>query len=68
MSPCPGAVRGPEAEAFPGEYTWFIDLETLDDLVGLLDNYGGLVLWSADQGEGLPVIEIDDEEDEEDDE
>jgi hypothetical protein len=62
--PCPEAVRGPEAAAFPGEYLWFVELNSIEDLVRLLDTHGGLVLWSAEQGEGFPVVEILDEEDE----
>jgi len=62
--PVPGAVRGPEAPAFPGEYVWFLDVADLDALVRLLDEHGGFVLWSADEGEGHPVIEIPDDEDE----
>ena len=62
LPPVPGAIRGPEAPAFPGEYVWFIELNGLDDLIRLLDEHGGLVLWSAAEGEGQPVIEIPDED------
>ncbi len=62
--PVAGAVCGPEAPAFPGEYVWFVEVNSLDELVHLLDEHGGLVLWSAEEGEGLPVIEIPDDEDE----
>jgi hypothetical protein len=62
--PCAGAVRGPEA-AFPGEYAWFVELNSLDELVRFLDeNGGGLGLWSAEEGEGHPVLEIFDEDEE----
>jgi len=61
--PVPGAVRGPEAPAFPGEFLWYLELESLDDLIRLLDQHGGLMLWSADEGEGHPVVEIPDEGD-----
>ena len=36
-SPCPGAVRGPEAGAWPGEFPWFIELATLEELVAFLN-------------------------------
>src|SRR5213075_1165009 len=29
--PCKGAIRGPEAAAWPGEYTWFIELNGLEE-------------------------------------
>ena len=64
--PCPGAVRGPEAAAWPGEYQWFLDLDTLDDLVRLLDESGGgLGLFAPEEGEDHPVIEIFDEDEHE---
>jgi hypothetical protein len=65
-SPCPGAIRGPESAAWPGEYQWFLDLDTLEDLVALLERTGGgLGLFTPEEGESHPVIEIfDDEEDE----
>jgi hypothetical protein len=64
-SPCPGAIRGPESAAWPGEYQWFLDLNTLEDLVGLLERTGGgLGLFTPEDGESDPVIEIfDDDED-----
>jgi hypothetical protein len=61
--PCPEAVRGPEAPAFPGEYSWFLELETLEDLVAFLDeNGGGLGLFSPEGDEDYPAIEIFDED------
>jgi hypothetical protein len=64
--PCPGAVRGPEAEAWPGEYEWSIELGTLEELVALLEQTGGgLGLFLPEEGEEHPVIEIFDEDDEE---
>ncbi len=60
--PCPGAIRGPEARAWPGEYQWFIELNTLEDLMRFLDqNGGGLGVWSPEEGEDYPEIEIIDE-------
>jgi hypothetical protein len=61
-APVPGAVRGPVAPVFPGEYVWFLEVTTLEELVAFLDEHGGLVLWSAEEGEGFPVLEIIDEE------
>jgi hypothetical protein len=66
-APCPGAVRGPEAAAWPGEYLWLIELNTLAELQTFLEtNGGGLGLFTPEEGEEYPVIEIfdDDEEDE----
>jgi hypothetical protein len=60
--PCAGAVRGPEAPAWPGEYQWFIELNSLEELLAFLEaNGGGLGLWSPEEGETLPEIEIFDE-------
>lgn len=62
-SPCRGAVRGPEAKAWPGEYQWFLELNTLEDLVRILhENGGGLGLWAPEEDEQCPVIEIFDED------
>jgi hypothetical protein len=64
--PCRGAVRGPEASAWPGEYQWYVELNRLEDLVAFLDeNGGGLGLFSPEEGEAHPVIEIYDDTDEE---
>lgn len=64
--PCPGAVRGPESTAWPGEYEWYIELARLEELLAFLqDNGGALGLFAAEEGEEHPVIEIfDDDEDE----
>ena len=60
--PCPGAVRGPESAAWPGEYQWFVELAGLEDLVALLDQTGGgLGLFAPDEGDEYPAIEIFDE-------
>lgn len=67
-APCPGAVRGPESVAWPGEYEWYVELADLDALTAFLhDNGGGLGLWAPEEGEPCPVLEIldDDEDDEE---
>jgi hypothetical protein len=64
--PCPGAVCGPEAKAWPGEYPWFIELATLEDLVAFLHaNGGGLGLFAPEEGEEHPAIEIFDEDEQE---
>jgi hypothetical protein len=66
-TPCPGAVRGPEAAAWPGEYHWFVELNSLDELVAFLNkNGGGLGLFVPEEGEDLPVIEIFDDDLDED--
>jgi hypothetical protein len=65
-SPCRGAICGPEARAWPGEYPWFIDLGSLDELVAFLNaNGGGLGLFAPEEGEEHPVIEIYDDMDDE---
>jgi hypothetical protein len=65
--PCRGAVRGPEAAAWPGEYLWFVELDRLEDLVAFLnDNGGALGLFSPEEGEDYPAIEILDDTDEDD--
>ena len=61
--PCKRAVRGPEAEAWPGEYHWSVELNTLDDLMAFLhDNGGGLGLFTPEDGEEYPVLEIFDDD------
>jgi hypothetical protein len=61
--PCAGAVRGPEASAWPGEYQWFIELGSLEELVALLEKTGGaLGLFTPEDGEEHPVLEIFDED------
>jgi len=62
-APCRRAVRGPESPAFPGEHVWFVELNTLDELLALLhENGGGLGLFAPEEGEGYPVIEIFDDD------
>jgi hypothetical protein len=64
--PCPGAVRGPEAKAWPGEYQWFIELASLEDLLSFLQAMGGaLGLFLPEEGEEHPAIEIFDDDEEE---
>ena len=64
--PWPGAVRGPEAPAWPGEYLWFIEVKTLEELVKLLNDSGGaLGLFAPEEGEEYPAIEIFDDDMEE---
>jgi hypothetical protein len=65
--PCPGAVRGEQAPAFPGEYEWFVELNTLDALLTLLYRMGGgLGLFAPEEDEEVPAIEIIEEDEEED--
>jgi hypothetical protein len=67
QSPCKGAVRGPEAPAWPGEYQWFLELNSLEELVAFLQaNGGALGLFTPEEGEDFPVIEILDEDENED--
>ena len=64
--PCRGAVRGPEAKAWPGEYEWFVELNSLEDLVAFLHaNGGALGLFAPEEGEEYPAIEIYDDTDDE---
>jgi len=59
-------VRGPESAAWPGEYQWFIEVESLEALIALLEEHGGgLGLFSPEEDEEHPVIEIFDEDEEE---
>ena len=61
--PISGAVRGPEAAAWPGEYQWYVELAGLDELLALLDQTGGaLGLFAPEEGEAYPVLEIFDED------
>jgi hypothetical protein len=61
--PCTGAVRGPESPAWPGEYQWFLELDSLEGLLAFLeDNGGGLGLFAPEEGEDYPVLEIFDED------
>jgi hypothetical protein len=65
--PCAGAVRGPESAAWPGEYEWHIDLNSLEELLAFLERNGGAMgLYSPEEDESHPVIELfdDDGEDE----
>lgn len=65
-APWPGAVRGPESSAWPGEYEWFLEVADLEGLVKLLEDSGGaLGLFAPEGGEESPVIQIFDEEEEE---
>ena len=65
--PCKGVVCGPESSAWPGEYQWFIELGSLDDLIALLNETGGgLGLFTPEEDEEYPVLEIFDEDEQED--
>jgi len=65
--PCQGAVRGQESPAWPGEYQWLLELNSLEELTAFLAaNGGGLGLFTPEEGEDHPVLEIfDDDEQEE---
>ena len=64
--PCRGAVRGPEAAAWPGEYQWFIDLNGLDEVIAFLNENGGaLGLFAPEEGDEFPAIDIFDDTEEE---
>src|SRR5262249_51445890 len=66
-APCKGAVRGPESPAWPGEHEWYVELNSLEELMALLSaTGGGLGLFPPEGGEEHPVLEIfDDDEDDE---
>jgi hypothetical protein len=67
--PCKGATRGPEARAWPGEYEWFLELNSLEDLMKFLSaNGGALGLYTPEEGEDQPEIEIFDEDQADDEE
>jgi hypothetical protein len=67
--PCPGAVRGPESTGWPGEFLWFLELNTLDELIAFLNDTGGaLGMFAPEEGEDHPVIQIFDEDEDEDEE
>ena len=64
--PCKGAVHGQESAAWPGEYQWLIELGSLEELIAFLQaNGGGLGLFTPEEGEDHPVLEIFDEDEEE---
>ncbi|HZY84804.1 MAG TPA: hypothetical protein VFE78_08230 [Gemmataceae bacterium] len=64
--PCRGAVRGPESPAWPGEYEWFVEVDTLEALMALLREAGGaLGLFTPEEDEEHPAIEIFDEDEQE---
>jgi hypothetical protein len=57
--PCEGAVRGHESAAWPGEYEWFVELNSLEELVQFLERTGGgLGLWAPEEGTQFPELEI----------
>ena len=64
--PCKGAVRGPESPAWPGEYQWLIEVDSLEDLLKLLaETGGGLGLFTPEEDEEYPVLQILDEDEQE---
>jgi hypothetical protein len=61
--PCKGAVRGQESKAWPGEFAWFVELATAEELMAFLDaNGGALGLFAPEESEEAPVIEIFDDD------
>lgn len=61
--PCNGAVRGSASPAWPGEFEWFIELATLEELMALLEKTGGaLSLFTPEPGENFPILQVLDEE------
>jgi hypothetical protein len=64
--PCVQAIRGPEAPAWPGEFQWYVELGSLEELMRLMDDNGGaLAVFAAEEGEEYPALEIFDDLDEE---
>jgi hypothetical protein len=63
--PVPGAIRGRESSAWPGEFEWHIEVNTLEELLALLRKTAcGIGLFVPEQGEEFPVIEIFDDSEE----
>ncbi len=61
--PCKGAVRGPDSGAWPGEFQWFVELGTLEDLTTFMNENGGGLGWIApEDDEEYPVLEIFDDD------
>jgi hypothetical protein len=64
--PCKGAVRGQESAAWPGEYQWLLELKSLEELLVFLQaNGGGFGVFTPEEGEDHPVLEIFDEDEDE---
>jgi hypothetical protein len=64
--PIKGASRGPESAVWRGEFEWYVELDTLEELLAFLRKaWGAIGLFTPEQGEPFPVIEIfdDDQED-----
>jgi hypothetical protein len=65
--PIKGAIRGPESSVWPGEFEWYVELNTLEELLAFLKKTGGGIgLFVPEQGEEFPVIEIFDDDQEND--
>ena len=65
--PSQGAVRGLESRAWPGEYQWSIELASLEDLMAFLEAHGGgLGLFTPEEDEQYPMIEIFDDDQDDD--
>jgi hypothetical protein len=66
--PCIEAIRGPEAPAWPGEFLWYVELDSLDAVMKFVEEHGGAIgVFTAEEGEDYPEIEIFDDTDEEED-
>ena len=51
--PCKGAVRATEPTAWPGEHLWYVEVDSLEGLMALLDEAGGaLGLFSPEPRRG----------------
>lgn len=63
--PIRGAIRGRESSAWPGEFEWHVEVNTLEELLALLQKSAcGIGLFAPEQGEEFPVIEIFDDSEE----
>jgi hypothetical protein len=63
--PIQGAIRGRESSVWPGEFEWYVEVNTLEELLALHQmTGGGIGLFAPEQGEELLVIEIFDDSEE----
>jgi len=63
--PCAGAERGPESPAWPGEYEWLIEVDSLDALMAFVEKHDGAIgLFTPEEDETHPTLEIFDDEEE----
>lgn len=67
--PCVQAIRGPEAPAWPGEFQWYVELKSAEEIMKFVDEHGGAIgMYTAEEGEVYPEIEIIDDTDDDEDE